>query len=587
MKKIHYLMLNLALVVSITSCDSNDLEQTPSDSVASANMWTSESLIDLGVIGVYQTLRIDVVGNDRWRFDENGSVGMARDNSTGFYNILTAGTATPGNGLFSTYWKSNYEGIMRANDAIKNIPLHSDVLPADKAARLIAEAKFLRAYFYFNLNMVYKGVPLYLEPITVTEATKPRETEDKIWQAIIADLTDCINTPSLPNMATGTSTGRTSKAAAYALRGKAYLYWKKYPEAAADLTTVGTLGPKLFDGTAGKYKLLFTTANETNAEMIFSVQNTDILGLGSSHQLQIGNRSALSSWNNDMYHPDYVDSFENADGSKFNWDTFLPNYSTMTPKARSVFFLRDNMTAGEKTKMATYGADMTKYLAVGNEARLKAAYANRDPRLAATVMTPYSTFVGSVNATYTLRWPYRGEVSPNFDTKTDTNNFFYYLGRKFVTEGTALLNRETGPIDTPLIRYADVVLMLAEALNEQGNVAAAMAEVNKVRARIGHMPLQNTNTNAPTHVSGQTNMRDRIRNERRWELPMEGHNLFDEMRWGTWKDSKFYTGNGVREIWGYVTTPYSWRGDYSYIWAIPLTEMQMNPSLTQNPGWIN
>lgn len=588
MKKIHHLILNLALITSMTSCDPNYLDQTPSDAIASSNMWTSEALIDLGVTGIYQTLRSDEVGKSRWRFDENGFVAMARDNSTGFYNTLTSGTTTAGNGLFSTYWQKHYEGIHRANDAIKNIPLNSGVLSADKAARLIAEAKFLRAYFYFNLNIVYKGVPLYLEPVSVKEANKPRETEDKIWETIIADLTDCINTPSLPNMAAAADFGRVTKAAAYALRGKAYLYWRKYPEAVTDLTMVGTLGPKLFDGTAGKYKLLFTPANETNAEMIFSVPNIEVPGLGSEHQLQIGSRSAFNScWNNDMYHPDYVDSFENKDGSKFNWDTYLPGYSTMAPKARSVYFLRDNMTAAEKTKMITYGADMSKYLAVGNEARLKAAFANRDPRLAATVITPYSTFVGAVNATYTLRWPYRGEVSPNFDTKTDTNSFFYYLGRKFVTEGINILDRATGPIDQPLIRYADVVLMLAEALNEQGNYTAAMAEVNKVRARSGCVLLQNSNATAPTYVSGADNMRDRIRNERRWELPMEGHNLFDEMRWGTWKNTKFYDGNGVKEMWGNVTTPYSWRGDYIYTWALPKTEIEMNPNLKQNPEWIN
>ncbi len=583
MKKIYYLILNLTVVVLMTSCESNFLDQTPSDSVASPSMWTSEVLIDKGVIGVYQTLRSTDVAYYRWRFDTSGFTGMSRDNSA-----LTSGTVTTGDGLFSGYWQTHYEGVHRANDAIKNIPLHLEVLDGDKAARLIAEAKFLRAYFYFNLNIVFKGVPLYLEPVTIEQANRPRETEDKIWETIIADLTDCINTPSLPNMATGSNGGRVSKAAAYALRGKANLYWKKYADASADLAKVGTMGPRLFDGTAGKYKQLFTAANETDAEMIFSLQNIEVVGLGSEYQLRIGSRSAFNScWNNDMLHPDYVDSFETIDGSKFNWDAFLPGYSAMTPKARSVFFLRDNMTAAEKTKMTTYGSDMSKYLPVGNEARLTAAYANRDPRLTATVITPYSSFVGAVNATYTLRWPYRGEVAPNFDTKTDSNNFFFYLGRKFLIEGTALLDRSSGPTDIPLIRYADVVLMNAEALNEQGNVAGAMAEVNKVRARVGHIQLQNTNASAATYVTGQANMRDRIRNERRWELAFEGSSLFDEMRWGTWKDSKFYAGNGVKEIWGNVTLPYSWRGDYIYKWAIPKTEIERNPNITPNPDWLN
>ena len=99
--------------------------------------------------------------------------------------------------------------------------------------------------------------------------------------------------------------------------------------------------------------------------------------------------------------------------------------------------------------------------------------------------------------------------------------------------------------------------------------------------------LQTSNSALPTYVGNQTALRDRIRNERRWELCNEGVNLFDEMRWGTWKDKKFYPGNGIKQIWGTLTSPYSWRGDYIYNWAIPQTEVEMNKNLVQNPGWIN
>ena len=151
----------------------------------------------------------------------------------------------------------------------------------------------------------------------------------------------------------------------------------------------------------------------------------------------------------------------------------------MDVSERSVYFLRDGMTEAEKSKMTEDGADLSKYLDNGNEARIKMAYENRDPRLMVTVITPYAEYYGANGATsytYTLRWPYRGyNTADPFDLKTDTNNRYYYLFRKFVAEGAAEIpNRSYSPIDIPIIRYADVALSLAECLNEQGKTDEAV-----------------------------------------------------------------------------------------------------------------
>ena len=121
------------------------------------------------------------------------------------------------------------------------------------------------------------------------------------------------------------------------------------------------------------------------------------------------------------------------------------------------FFLRDGMTEAEKDKLASAGADMSKYLPEGNEARIRAAYEHRDPRLTATIITPYAEYHGANNSsefTYTLRWLYRGfDTADPFDLKTDTNNRFYYLFRKFVAEGASEIpNRKYSPIDVLLLR---------------------------------------------------------------------------------------------------------------------------------------
>ncbi|HEU4607911.1 MAG TPA: RagB/SusD family nutrient uptake outer membrane protein, partial [Chitinophagaceae bacterium] len=160
MKKI--LIIPAFLLLTLVACRKNLLNTTPYSQLATANMWTSDNLTDQGVNGIYNALRLDIISGasnlELYQFDRLGFTGQTRN-----ADALLTGTITPSNGLFSTAWRNFYEGIIRANDAIANIPLKSPS-PDDKKARLIAESKFLRAYFYFRLNQLWKGVPIYLEP---------------------------------------------------------------------------------------------------------------------------------------------------------------------------------------------------------------------------------------------------------------------------------------------------------------------------------------------------------------------------------------------------------------------------------------
>jgi hypothetical protein len=579
--------------VFFSSCKKDLLDTAPYDNLASATMWSSDNLTEQGVNGIYNALRLGQAfsgasGLEIYQYDRFGVTGQGRD-----ADAMMQGTITPGNALFSNNWRNFYEGVIRANDAIANIPAKSPS-SADRKARFLAEAKFLRAYFYFRLNQVWKGVPLYLDPVTFDEFTKPRSTEQEVWNQVIADLTDCINEARLPSKYASSSPdyGRVTKGAAYALRGKVYMYTKEWANAAADFQKVKEAGFTLFTagGTNTAYYQLFKEANERSDEMIFSLQNISVDGLGSTTAWYAGSRATMNAggWNNYFVSPDLVDLYEYTNGDKFNWDAVIPGYSSMTPKARRVFFLRNNLTATEISGAAAQGADMSKYLPTGNEARLQAAYQGRDPRLMANVITPYSTYAGHVGSgaqTVTLRVPYRGETSPNFDLRID-GNIYAYLYRKFVPEGpTEFINRQYGPVDLPLIRYADVLLMWAEALNEQGDVPGAIEKVNEVRTRVGMPALQQSNSVAGTYVLGQTDLRDRIRNERRAEFPNEGISYFDELRWKTWKESSFKTGSGSQLMWGENIWSYNWAGDWFYAWPIPQVEIERNPSLTQNDGW--
>lgn len=579
------------LMLFVYACSADFLDTKPANVISTAGVWDNADLAVQVVNGVYNALRTDYATNSEYDgdlhfYDYRSSI-MDMDRNWIWHTPTLFGVATPSSTEFLSAWKRYYELIHRANDVIANIkktPGMSD----GKKAQYIAECKFLRAYNYYRMNILWGGVPLYLEPVTAEECIKGRSTEQEIWDAVLTDLTACVEESNLPEKYAASSSeyGRITKAAAYSLRGKTYLWLKQYDKAEDDFRAITKMGYSLF----GDYKALFKEANERCDEMIFTIpciENPS--GYGSVFNWAFGNRTTSGSgWNNYLPNPAFVDSYECVDGKPFSWDDYLPGYSTMTPRERSVFFLRDNLTDGEIKIMGSYGADMKQYLPDGNEARIKAAYANRDPRLAMNVITPYATYLGGVTGSaisYTLRWPYRGaDDAEPYDIRTDTNDKFYYLIRKFVYEGTEHTIMERSPIDIPLIRYADVLLNLAEALTEQGKWEEAIPYVNDVRNRVGAQAL---NSNDYTTVKGLDDMRQRIRKERYWELAFEEYMFFDELRWGTWKEKKFYEGNGLMEVWGNTTYSYMWGGDYLWKWAVPASEMEKNSNLVQNEGWNN
>lgn len=586
MKKVINILL-LSTTILMGGCKKL-LDRTPYDEISSGNAFTSASFAESVVNGAYSNLRYDYSNFDPavLNWDAFSSVLDASDANVFLnYSYLTA-TIQPNNPSFLTYWRRLNEGVTRANDVINNIGRVPDMSDEVKAKR-IAEGKFLRAYHYYRLNSLWRGVPIYLENLSPAEYTRPRASEEEVWNIIIQDLTDCINTTQLPDKYAASSSdyGRVNKGAAYTLRGKVYLWQKKWDLAELDFRKVGDLGFSLYTGT---YANLFKLQQEKSNEMIFSVQMEELTGTGNVFSRTYGNRMTTGAGNSSFFmNTRFVDSYEWADGKPFNWDDVFSGYNAMVPKARSVYFLRDNITSAEQTAMQTYGADMSKYLPTGNEARIRAAYTNRDSRLEATAITPYANYSGGFSGSsvsYSSRWPFRSSTANPFDLQTNSNTFMLYSIRKFVTEGREFLNVSFNPVDVPIFRYADVLLCLAEALNEQGKYQDAIVFVNQVRNRAQVAPLnQPGNTHVTVNNSGE--LRPRIRNERKWELATEEQLYYDELRWGTWQTDKFATGNGLLEVWGAPVYNYKFGGTSYLKWPIPSSETERNRSLIQNEGW--
>ena len=602
----------LAAAAVLASCQSLDLTSTYQ--VASSNVWGKATLARQAVNGIYNefyTRSSTNVNEDNWKV-MNEAYSSVMDTDKNWYENqkVCYGDGTPSNGTFSEMFKYYYTFVFRANDAISHIDQVPD-MDASEKAKLKAEAKFLRAYGYMNLNVLYRGVPLYLEYIEdAKKANKARSSEVEVWKAIIQDLTDCVEEENLPDRYTAGAEdyGRVSRGVALAYRGQAYQWMaarsgedpKQYWQLALnDFEALEGLGYSLFRGAgADSFKQLLKPANEQCDEMIFAIRCTEQSGMGNPRAVLFGNRDTgvtAGAWNNYLPNPAYVESFENADGSKFDWDDYCPGWHDMTPEHRSVFFLRNEMSDQEVATMTAYGSDMSKYQKYSNESRIQAAYDNRDPRLKMAIITPYSTYYGGISGvayTFTLRWPYRADTKEPRDIRTDTNSMFYYLWRKYVPEGLENTIRWVYEEDNILCRYAEILLRRAECLNELDRTDEAVKYVNMVRERAGHILL---NTNSHTTVAGKEDMRERIRNEFYWELGGEDSMYFNELRWGTWLDKKFrdhssgqvgeMNTNGLMQIWGSRTYTWYALGDYVVAWPIPAKEREMNSNLTQNPGW--
>jgi hypothetical protein len=631
MKKIFTLMI--AAVAAVSCVDM--LNISPVDQISSGNMWTTESLVDKGMSGLYVNFynnkSIDRVqirhesfgGINRW-----GWMGMSvaanylGDNSSPF-PMLWSENKTADYFLIWYEWKWAYTSIHQINDAIKNLPA-SPVSEAKKA-RYLAEAKFLRAWFYARLNRIFGGsayssrlhgqtlettlsVPLYLEVISEKECIKTQSTAKQVWDAVIADCNDCIACADMPDNTLSSNYGRPSKGAAYALRGMAYLYLEDYRQAISDFEKVKECG---YDFWKGEYIDMFHHKNEKNSEMIFTIQFEEAKGYCDNIQLAIGGRDSWNSWSNLRPASGFVDYFQNADGSKFDWSKVpgLEDWNKLTAVQREVFFLRDGIKSGinpvtgkayTASMKGTFNERIAKigqatfdkyYIDNGNEARIKAAYADRDPRLKAICLVPYDPYDtfkdlsdngGKVQKGKELRWPFISELEG--DDRGDYylgDNQSMYVFKKFsYSQPEDLLDRLQGPTDWPLIRYTDVALLLAEAYVEDNQLQKAADIVNQIRSR-AHMPAISTGS--------QQEMREAVRYERRIELSLECHNFFDEWRWGTYKDSKFLGDtvygdsawwgewDGYREKWYY--------NDIMYPWPAPAQECRRNENLARTAGW--
>ncbi|MGB6083813.1 RagB/SusD family nutrient uptake outer membrane protein [Moheibacter sp.] len=481
------IVFSALLTLSLYNCQ---LDQDPEYTIDSENFFNSEDDYYKALIGAYDLLQSTYqnVLMGEIASDNTLSGGESANDVIGFQQVDEM-THNPVNDQLKKVWDWMFAGVQRCNFIMEN----QDKINFDGKTQMIAETRFLRAYYHFELVKWFGGIPMKGDEMFVIgdEKVIPRSPVEEVYAAIEQDLifaSENLN-PVAPEV------GRTTQGAAYALLGKVYLYQNKFQQAATALDQViGSGNYSLVQD----YSTLFEFDQENGSESVFEVQYTDVEGAG-FECLQCSEGNVAVGFN----------GIRNYSGP-----LFTSGYSFNVPTAES------------------YNA-----------------YDEEDLRRDIAILD-IEAWASATGATYGEGYKHTGY----FNRK--------YLPRERSGEAQGDLNL-TNPNNYRAIRYADVLLMAAEAYNRGGiSDATARNYLNQVRSRA----FGNTNNNVT--VSGQA-LTEAIWRERRLELMGEGHRFFDLVR----------TGKAAGTIPGFVAGKHE-------LFPIPFEEIQFsNGNWQQNPNY--
>lgn len=492
MKK--YLFLTIATVfvttLTVTSCSDEFVDRSPAYSIDSENYFNSKDDYDKALVAAYDLLQSSYVNVLLGEIASDNTLagGESPTDVIGFQQIDDM-IHTPVNSNLRDLWNWMFAGVQRANYILE----FKDKTDFSGKNQVIAEARFLRAYYQFELVKWFGGIPMKGDARFKIgdEKTIKRATIQEVYASIEADLIYAsANLAAVPSQK-----GRATKGAALALLGKAYLYQNKFTQAATTLESVITSNTYSL---VTDYNSIFEEAGENNAESVFEVQYTDIEGAGFGC-LQCSEGNVAVGFN----------GIRNYSGSVFSSGF---SFNVPTKEAADAFEIGDRRKDVAILDIEAWAASTNATFGKGNE---HTGYFNRK-----------------------------------------------YLPRKRSANAAGDLNL-TNPNNYRAIRYADVLLMAAEAYSRGGiDDAKARLYLNQVRRRAFG------DTNHDITASGAA-LTDFILAERRVELLGEGHRFFDLVR----------TGKAAGKIPGFTAGK-------NELFPLPIEEIQFsNGNWQQNPGY--
>ncbi len=509
MKRIS-IYISMILGLLIAGCES-DLDINNPNEPTIGVFWKNANDAEQGVNSIYSTLHRGAIS--RWELMIQASLseeGISKSPWTELANALDKFIMPNYNfGPVIDCWRDNYIGIFRANQALANIP----AIEMDETLknRLLGEALFLRGYYYYNLASLWGNIPLMLTPSTPSDLP-PTSSRNEVWIQVEKDLTQAV--ALLPSTYSGSNdAGRATKGAANALLAKTFMQQRKYSEALTPLAWLVTGSGKDIYGLMANYRDNFLVTTENNKESLFEVQFEENLTEYTDDDVATPQQNYGSS----------IAQFLAPRG--IGWSDAQANRWVIRQ------FLKEKTPAGE-----------------------------RDPRLAASFIYD-STDVRGPNFTMVY-----GET---FTKRYGTGNAEVWF-RKFLNDHWKNGEGYRSPNNYRVIRYADVLLMYAECLNETGSTATAYQYVDKVRERAGLAKL----SIAKPGLSKQAFL-EQLKHERLLELSGEGNRWNDLSRWGD-------LGPGLASRDAAFANFVVGKNE---LFPIPQQDLDINPNLKQNPNW--
>jgi len=571
--------LTFAIVCSLSitiACSDDFLNVGATGSLSEAQM-TSLSGIDGVLIGAYSSLN-GTFGN---RFEApnhwvTGSVAGGEANKgtdPGDYSSINPvqryeTDATQGD--LNQLWRGRFDGVSRANSVLKLIAMSETISAAD-AARLSGEARLLRGHFYFDLKKHFNNVPYIDETIEASDISDVPNSPGVTWDAIIADFQYAFD--NLP--ATQAQAGRVNKWAALAYLGKAKLYKKDFAGAKSAFDQVIASG---VTPSGEKYALLDNYANIYNAE--YDNHAEAVMDVEAANN---SGSTANANYFDDLNYPYNT----GADGPGNCCGFFQPSFSLA-----NAFRTVNGLPRVNGEEYTSDGELVTDYGIESSDAFTQDS-GPLDPRIDHSIGRrgiPYLDWIAHPGKAWIRAQPYAGPYSPK--------KYIYYKSQEGSLTDASSWTRGYALMNYTIIRFADVLLMAAEAEIEAGSLDKALDYVNQVRRRAAnsaHWVKNPDGSNAANYdialyssFPSKDFATKALRMERKLELSGEGHRFFDLVRWGIAADelNKYLPYEASK---GLVTKFGGARftaGKNEY-YPIPQTQIDIQGSdvLSQNPGY--
>ena len=517
-------LVSVSALTLTFACKDQFLEVPPTASLAQAQL-SSKAGVEGALIGAYAQLagkgytRLAAGNNWVWgsiRGGENNKGTDAGDFTS--INPMQRYEVQPTDGDLNSTWQAKYEGVARCNATI-NLANGSKELSAADKTRIVAEARFLRGHYYFELKKLFNSVPYIDETKDYGKGIEKVANTEAFWDKIEADFAYAYT--NLP--ATSSSAGRANKWAAQAYLGKALLYQGKFADAKAKFTDViangvTTNGKKY--GLVPKFAEIFNAENDNNEEAIFAMQSS----------MNTGNVNNANGFD-DLNYPYNTGS----DGPGNCCGFFQPSFSL----ANAYRTVNGLPILTETAGAPDYNKDEN---AVKNDFKIASSAAFTedadplDPRIDHTIGRrgiQYLDWIEHPGANWIRSQVYAGPYSPK--------KYVYYKRQEnSLTDGSGW-TRGYATMNFNIIRFADVLLLAAEAEIEAGSLTTALGYINQIRKRAaneagfvtkGGKPEANYVINLYTAFADKTEATKALRMERLLELATEGHRFFDLVRWG-------------------------------------------------------